>query len=693
MPFLSVPLICEPLSNQPISNVAEHCEYLSGLDLADRCGTDIMEIDMLIGLDNYWKLVTGKVIYEGEGPIAVQTKLGWVLCGPVPGLVCQYTSCNIVSTQLLTVDVYVSEESGQSLDDNVKKFWDLESLGIEQGMPDIYADFERQISFRKSRYEVNLPWKETHSTLPTHYELSLKRLTGLLTRLRQSPDILQQYGTVIKDQLKRGIVEVVDERKPQNNLVHYLPHHPVVREDKSTTKLRIVYNASVKSNGLSLNECLYAGPKFGQSIMDILLRFRTHHIADIEKAFIMISIAPHDRDVLRFLWIDDIRKERPRVTAYRFTRVVFGVSSPFLLNATIKHRIERYRDVDPESVKLFTQFIYVDDVTYGASDDDDTYELYAKSKKVLAEGGFNLRKFVSNSQRLQNRIETSEECNVINGNSMNDCRVVEEDKTYTKDVLGRTQTSQGGEQKILGVRWNFVQDQPVFDLSELSVIVRTVEATKRHIVGIGSKFYDPLGFISPIKIQLKMLFQGLCLSKVGWNEPLTGELLHMLDSLVTSFSSVVITIPRCYSWSIGKPSGKHSLFGFCDASSKAYAAVVYMRVETDVGNLVEFVASKTRVSSAEGKTIPRLELLSALLLANLINSVFTALEHEVNFSVIDCFSDSRVALYWIKGIEKEWKPFVQNCVNEIRKLVKADCWHHCPGKENPADIPLRGMHP
>ena len=366
----------------------------------------------------------------------------------------------------------------------------------------------------------------------------------------------------------------------------------------------------------------------------------------------------------------------------RFTRVVFGVSSsPF------KHHVEKYKDAHPEFVNMFTRSIYVDDVTYGASDDNAAFELYVKSKKVLAEGGFNLRKFISNSQSLQRRINASEGHSSLK--EKKDCTVVEEDKTYTKDVLGGVQVNQDGEQKILGVKWNFVQDQLVFDLSELAILVRNAEPTKRCIVGIGSKFYDPLGFISPITIQFKILFQELCLTKTDWDEPLSGELLSKWKSLVSSFQSVVMTIPRCYSWS----TGKHNLFGFCDASSRAYAAVVYVRVETDVGNSVEFVASKTRVSPVEGQTIPRLELLSALLLARLITSVVTALEHDMQFSSITCFTDSKVALYWIRGVEKEWKPFVQNRVNEIRRMTPTECWHHCPGRENPADIPSRGIMP
>lgn len=695
--FLAVPLICEPLCGQPISHAAEHYDYLAELNLADHsCGTEQLEVDMLIGSDNYWRLVTGKLVNRGDGPTAVHTRLGWVLSGPVEGLMSQKTSCNLVSTHALKVDAYMQEESDRSLDRTLKTFWDLESLGIQEGEADVYQQFQKQISFKNGRYEVSLPWKEAHPALPTHYDLSLKRLTGLLRRLRQSPDVLQRYDAVIKEQLEKGIVEVVDDARSQGNAIHYLPHHPVIREDKLTTKVRVVYDASAKTSGPSLNECLYAGPKFEQHILDILLRFRLYKTAlaaDIEKAFLMISVTPGDRDVLRFLWVDDIRKKLPEVLTLRFARVVFGVSSsPFLLNATIRHHVEKYKDSDPAFVETFTRSIYVDDITFGANDDDAAFYLYTKAKKILADGGFNLRKFVSNSQELQRRIELME-----GGMRTNECQgehepVVDEDKTYTKEVFGGRQASDK-EQRILGVKWNFVQDRLVFDLSELASLVRSIEATKRHIVSVASKFYDPLGFISPVTIQFKMLFRDMCVSKVGWDEPLSGGLLRKWNAISSNFDSVTLTIPRCYCWCSQQSSLQYSLFGFCDASSLAYAAVVYIRVETGVGNSVEFVTAKTRVSPVKAQSIPRLELLSALLLARLMNSVLAAFKHEIEFNSLACFTDSKVALCWIRGLEKEWKPFVQNRVNEIRKLVATECWHHCPGKENPADVPSRGSTP
>ena len=221
------------------------------------------------------------------GPTAVHTKLGWVLSGPVQGLQQGNSRVNLISTHSLRVGGEIVQNDKQDLDERLKMFWNLDALGIIEDECSVYEEFERSILFKGGRYEVHLPWKEPHPSLPDNYELSQKRLKGLLERLRQSPHVLKEYDAVIKDQLDKGIVEVV--KQPELSCgqeVHYMPHHAVVREDKATTKLRIVYDASAKASGPSLNDCIYTGPKFNQSILDIILRFRTHRIAlvaDIEK--------------------------------------------------------------------------------------------------------------------------------------------------------------------------------------------------------------------------------------------------------------------------------------------------------------------------------------------------------------------------------------------------------------------------
>ena len=119
---------------------------------------------------------------------------------------------------------------------------------------------------------------------------------------------------------------------------------------------------------------------------------------------------------------------------------------------------------------------------------------------------------------------------------------------------------------------------------------------------------------------------------------------------------------------------------------------MYLQVQTTSQVYTKFVASKTRVAPLSNEKIPRLELLAAVILAGLISAVKVALECEVPIKKITCWSDSEVALCWIKGVDKEWKQFVQNRVTEIRRLLSVECWRHCSTDSNPADIPSRGMN-
>ena len=186
--------------------------------------------------------------------------------------------------------------------------------------------------------------------------------------------------------MKQGIVEAARPSEDMEH-VHYLPHHAAIRPDKETTKLRLVYDTSAKTKGPSLNNCQYSRPKFDQKIFDLLLRFRIYPIvmtADIEKAFLMVVVSEKDRDVLRFLWVDDITKSEPEPIILHFTRVVFGVtSSPFILNAAICHHLEKFTSTCPDLVKKLVKSFYVNNVVTSARDEEQGYTLYETSKEIL----------------------------------------------------------------------------------------------------------------------------------------------------------------------------------------------------------------------------------------------------------------------------------------------------------------------
>ena len=244
--------------------------------------------------------------------------------------------------------------------------------------------------------------------------------------------------------------------------LHYLPHHPVVRVDKDTTKLKIVYDASAKGDGPCLNDCLYTGPKFSQKVLDILLRFRLNKVAligDVEQAFLMISVADCDRDVLRFLWVKDVESSESEIIVMRFTRVVFGVSaSPFLLNATLDHHMTKFESVDLQLVNKFQRSVYVDDLVSGAEDVDSAYDFYIKAKLRLAEASFNLRKFDSNSQELRKRIA---------GNEQPLCH----DASATNSQSQIKNSHETTQRQVLGVKWNVTTDRFNFDISDVWFVI------------------------------------------------------------------------------------------------------------------------------------------------------------------------------------------------------------------------------
>ena len=189
VPTVVVPHICDPVQTQPITSCQSIYRHLANLELADATNSATeLQIDVLIGSDYYWQLVTGRVVKGPKGPTAVETKLGWVLSGRVEGEIRKGTTVNLItarSTHSLTVNDNTEQES---LNNRLQRFRDLESLGILKDETSVYSIFTQQIALKEGRYEVHLPWKESHPMLPDNYRLCRKRLEGLLKRLRQSQE-------------------------------------------------------------------------------------------------------------------------------------------------------------------------------------------------------------------------------------------------------------------------------------------------------------------------------------------------------------------------------------------------------------------------------------------------------------------------------------------------------------------------
>ena len=225
-----------------------------------------------------------------------------------------------------------------------------------------------------------------------------------------------------------------------------------------------------------------------------------------------------------------------------------------------------------------------------------------------------------------------------------------EDQSYAKSSLGVRTEEKQGINKFQGIQWDVAKDQFQLDIRDVVHATEESEPTKRNVVSISVRFFDPLGIISPVTILFKVFCQELCEAKLSWDEPLTGPHLDTWNQLLTMLRDAkTITIPWGLYDSVHRPFKSARIIGFCNASSRAYAAVIYMRLESESCINVKFITAKTRVTPVGGMTIPRLELLSALLLSKLITTVTTKLEREVSLNDPACFSDSKASLFWIKG--------------------------------------------
>ena len=241
---------------------------------------------------------------------------------------------------------------------------------------------------------------------------------------------------------------------------------------------------------------------------------------------------------------------------------------------------------------------------------------------------------------------------------------------------------------MLGIEWDKFKDTFIIDLHKIFTNGFNSPVTKRNILRLITSIYDTLGIISPIVVLFKIYFQKLTTLKNNWDTDLNLEMSSEWLKLFNSLQFSKFTVQRFYLPSnICLTDRKFDVHGFSDASKNAYAAVVYLACS----NYSIFLASKTRVSPLQATSIPRLELMACLLLSELIEIVLSSISNSIDIKNVYCWSDSLDSLFWIKGENKTWKPFIQNRVIKIRKIVHPAKWRFCPGNKNPADLPSGGI--
>lgn len=645
-----VPVVCAPLFRRSIPS-----EVLSQFGtvklVEDYRQSQVLKIDILIGMDNYWKFVRHDVVQlpENSGLVAQKTVFGWILSGSYGEGEADYA----VSHQLFCVQ--------QLSDSDLQQLWDIDLESDHKPDGAVLEKFNESIEFHEGRYSVSLPWKseEQSRLLKSNFDTAMKRLKSLSRKLSSQPALHEQYDAALREMEDSGVVEEVSSKEiDSQNPVFYMPHRPVIKEASASTKVRPVFDASAKGpNGLSLNDCMETGPNLLPNLVEILVRYRKWPVAlvaDIQKAFLQISVRPEDRDVHRFLWdLDGV------VRVMRLVRVPFGNrSSPFILNATIKFHLGKFPATTV--VDELSDNLYVDDWLSGADGEDDAACMVEEANDIMSKCSMNLTKWGSNKKVVLDQA-------LFNLS----------DKSAHMSNL-----------KVLGLRWSPEEDCFMFDglILEQGLVI-----TKRVVLSLIARLYDPLGFLTPFVIKLKCLFQDLWRLGVEWDSEVPEELGSLASSWIDDLSLLRgWRIPRPYSLGPWSKIVNLQLHAFGDASERAYGACVYLVADLGDGTSTSsLVLSKTKVAPVKRVTLPRLELLGAVLAAQLLDFVCRTLKVDKNCS--RCWSDSTVVVSWIQGDSYRWKTFVANRIGQIHQLTSPSQWSHCAGTNNPADLLTRGV--
>ena len=677
--------ITNPLRGKYVQGNIDKFPHLQEVLLADDdSGDDMQEVSILIGIEYYHDIIIGAPIKVAGAPTMVASIFGYVISGNA-GV--EKDERSVVTTHVTTM--LTTHMSNEELFESVKGFFEVQSEGIEEDDEKQPEVFDIDIEKIAGRYWVNYPFKLDHPPLRSNYRVSLRRLHGSCRRMTNDSKLREHYTAVMAEQEANGIIEPVPVPKDDdacNERMYYMPHHPVIREDKTTSKVRIVYDCSSKEEGASLNECLQTGTCLFADLLGVLVRFRCHPIgmtADIKQAFLQIGVKEESRDLTRFLWVQnpaDMRTVIPR--EMRFTRVIFGgVSSMAILDNVNRHHLDACEDRYPTTVPLLRNSLYCDDFDGGAKDVETGFNVYSEVKEVYKDAGMDMRKWVTSNKELSARINELE--SIAEGTDLTD-----DTPTYASMRLNPDEKAPV---KVLGIPWDTDTDELCLTLDSLKDYP-VGRISKKVLLSGATKPFDPIGILAPVILPLRILFQCVCSKGEKWDSPLPARQQEIWDRFLEEAREFIgVRVPRFY----GETSnGEIMMIGFGDASQSAYAACIYLRFHGKDNEIqTVLVAAKTRVAPVKKTTTPRLELLAALCLSRLTVKIKDELTKSISIQRVICLTDAEIVMNWIQNDGKKYGKYEMNRRDKIRKKVPVEHWYHVPGKLNSADLPSRGCFP
>ena len=375
-----------------------------------------------------------------------------------------------------------------------------------------------------------------------------------------------------------------------------------------------------------------------------------------------ILLSPEDRTLHRFLWRAEVTE--PWID-YEMCRVTFGVTcSPYLAIRTLMQAAKDFGSEYPEAKKHIEESFYVDDFFAGANTPAEAVTLRSNITTILSKAGFNIKKWRSSSPAVLESIPAD------SVEALPDQKLLDSHSACYP--------------KALGLVWDSVKDEMA-----THVDLARGHPTKRGVFSDIARTFDIHGWLSPVILEMKILYRSLWERKIGWDQEVPSDLRQQHEKWKRELPLLAdIRLPRHYF--CGRKPKSVSLHGFSDASKKAFSAVVYVRAVYETGPPTSvLVLSKTRVAPLNERTIPELELCGAHLLAKILET--TSLTLGIEKEDISAYSDRTIVLSWLDGNPKRYRLYVASRISKTVRLMPPKVWHYVPTALNPADCASRGI--
>lgn len=655
----------------------EKYSHLRGIPLDDMTN---VRPRMLIGLQHAKFLVAKRTCCgDDEEPVAIKTELGWIVFGrSAPSIHIVSLHCD-ASERNFQFHMTEPDKYDKELHQLVKEYFTTESFGVAV-KSEIMTDEDRRaqkiidetMRFEGNRAEIGLLWNSNDVQLPDSYPMAKRRLICQEKMLFKKPELLAWTNNHIKEMLDKEYIRLATEKdlSAKWDRVAYIPIFTVVNENKIPPKPRLVmdFAARAGSEGTSVNSKLLKGPDNLASLLAGLCKFRENKVAvsaDVKEMFHQVVINATDQQCQRFLWRDGNTSAEPKI--YIMQRMAFGPTcSPACAQAVKNTNADKFINECPEAVQGIKKTTYVDDYLNSHATVAEAFRVSTDAIKIFDNISFSLVGFQSNKSEFLDMLPSE----IINPNLVN----LDPDEAYSMIA------------KILGMRWKPADDVFIYKLN-VNLIDGMLDAdhhpTKREVLRLLMKIFDPLGLISHYLIRAKTLLQEIWRDGTDWDEKINPRLLEQWRNWCGELKNVEkLEIQRQYA-PVDPASSDVTLIVFVDASEIGFAATAYFRFKYKEDVHLAHVMSKTKVAPLKQLSIPKLELQAAVLGVRLAQSVKSL--HSFNISNTYFMTDSRVVLAWIATRNLKLKQFVALRVGEILESSSRKEWFHVRSKMNVAD--------